>query len=165
MCPVSPPSPPLLSLEVREHLPRPSSYQINSQHRVNHYHDFKGLVIPIPTPPPAISRGCSKAPALARRGKYNRHQGAVCSQHVVNIMRATVCLCDRDTCNGPSLPPQEMIDDDEHVIDIDEVVREMNSEPKEPEPEPVSGSSGARSALGVLVGLGVMSVLGCGRVS
>ena len=75
-------------------------------------------------------------------------------------MRATVCLCDRDTCNGPSLPPQEMIDDEEHVIDIDEVVREMNSEPKEPEPEPVSGSSGERCALGVLVVMGVLGVLG-----
>merc|ERR1711890_47037 len=86
-----------------------------------------------------ISRGCSRAPALSRRGRYNKHNGAVCSQHTVNIMRATVCLCDRDTCNGPSLPPQEMLDD-EHIIDIDSVVREMNSEPGEPEPEAVSGS-------------------------
>ena len=52
-----------------------------------------------------------------------------------------MCLCDRDTCNGPSLPPQEM-DDSEHIIDIDAVVREMNSEPEEPQPEAVSGVEG-----------------------
>jgi len=93
-----------------------------------------------------ISRGCSKAPALARRGHYNRHRGAVCSQHTVNIMRATVCLCDRDTCNGPSLPPQEMLEEDaDQIIDIEEVIREMNSEPKEPEPEAVSGAGGFHS--------------------
>jgi len=85
-----------------------------------------------------ISRGCSRAPAVARRGRYNKHNGAICSQHTVNIMRAIVCLCDRDTCNGPSLPPREMIEDDHDVIDIDEDVRDMNSAPREVQPEPVS---------------------------
>eukprot|EP00090_Calanus_glacialis_P007792 TRINITY_DN16240_c0_g1_i4.p1 TRINITY_DN16240_c0_g1~~TRINITY_DN16240_c0_g1_i4.p1 ORF type:complete len:178 (-),score=20.97 TRINITY_DN16240_c0_g1_i4:348-881(-) len=85
-----------------------------------------------------ISRGCSRAPAVARRGRYNKHNGAICSQHTVNIMRATVCLCDRDTCNGPSLPPREMIEDDHDIIDIEEVVREMNQEPADVQPEAVS---------------------------
>ena len=49
-----------------------------------------------------------------------------------------MCLCDRDTCNGPSLPPREMIEDDHDIIDIEEVVREMNTEPREVQPEPVS---------------------------
>ena len=54
-----------------------------------------------------------------------------------------MCLCDRDTCNGPSLPPQEMLEEDaDQIIDIDEVIREMNSEPKEPEPEAVSRAAG-----------------------
>ncbi len=36
----------------------------------------------------AISRGCSKAPAVSRRnGMYSKYNGAVCSQHTVNIMR------------------------------------------------------------------------------
>ena len=62
------------------------------------------------------------------------------------FLQATVCLCDRDTCNGPSLPPREMIEDDHDIIDIEEVVREMNAEPKEVLPEPVS-SSGRRRTL------------------
>jgi hypothetical protein len=33
-----------------------------------------------------------------------------------------------------------MLEDDQHIIDIDEVVREMNSAPKEPRPEAVSGA-------------------------
>ena len=53
-------------------------------------------------------------------------------------MRATVCLCDRDTCNGPSLPPREILEDDHDIIDIEEVVREMNEEPREVQPEAVS---------------------------
>jgi hypothetical protein len=53
-----------------------------------------------------------------------------------------VCLCGRDTCNGPSLPPKDLIDKDEDIIDIDEVVREMN-EVKMAQPEPIaSGASG-----------------------
>ena len=36
----------------------------------------------------AISRGCSRAPAVTSRGRaYNKYNGAVCSQHTVNIMR------------------------------------------------------------------------------
>ena len=62
-----------------------------------------------------------------------------------------MCLCDRDTCNGPSLPPREMIENDQDIIDIDEVVREMNSEPKEPQPQPVSGSGSRTMSAGLLV--------------
>ena len=36
------------------------------------------------------SRRCSKAPAV----------NPDCSNHLVNIMRATVCLCDQPLCNG-----------------------------------------------------------------
>ena len=36
-----------------------------------------------------------------------------------------------------------MVEDEEHIIDIDEVFREFNSEPKEPQPEAVSGGEGA----------------------
>ena len=36
------------------------------------------------------SRSCSKAPAV----------NPDCSNHLVNIMRATVCLCDQSLCNG-----------------------------------------------------------------
>ena len=68
-------------------------------------------------------------------------------------MQATVCLCDRDTCNGPSLPPQEMLEEDaDQIIDIDEVIREMNSEPKEPEPEAVSGAAWLHSSQLALFG-------------
>ena len=45
----------------------------------------------------------------------------------------------------PSLPPQEMLEESaDQMIDIDEVIREMNSEPKEPEPEAVSGASSSQ---------------------
>ena len=54
-----------------------------------------------------------------------------------------MCLCDRDTCNGPSLPPREILEDDHDIIDIEEVIKEMNQEPREVEPEAVS-SDGAR---------------------
>ena len=38
----------------------------------------------------AISRGCSRAPAVTSRGRsYNKYNGAVCSQHIVNIMRVS----------------------------------------------------------------------------
>ena len=57
-----------------------------------------------------------------------------------------MCLCDRDTCNGPSLPPREMIEGDHDIIDIDEVVREMNEEPSEVLPEPVSSSGRRRTS-------------------
>lgn len=36
------------------------------------------------------SRSCSKAPAV----------NPDCSNHLVNIMRATVCICDQPLCNG-----------------------------------------------------------------
>ena len=49
-------------------------------------------------------------------------------------MQATVCLCGRDTCNGPNLPPKDFFEDEESVIDIDEVVREMNAELDEARP-------------------------------
>ena len=57
-----------------------------------------------------------------------------------------MCLCDRDTCNGTSLPPREMIDDDHDIIDIEEVVREMNEEPSEVLPEPVSSFGRRRTS-------------------
>ncbi len=64
-------------------------------------------------------------------------------------MQATVCLCGRDTCNGPSLPPKDLIDKDEDIIDIDEVVREMN-EVKMAQPEPIASgaAAGGQSAAG-----------------
>ncbi len=59
-----------------------------------------------------------------------------------------MCLCGRDTCNGPSLPPKDLIDKDEDIIDIDEVVREMN-EVKMAQPEPIaSGASGGAGGSG-----------------
>ncbi|CAB4063665.1 unnamed protein product [Lepeophtheirus salmonis] len=39
----------------------------------------------------ATSRGCTQAPSMAELG---------CSTHLVNIMRATVCLCSTSLCNG-----------------------------------------------------------------
>ena len=54
-----------------------------------------------------------------------------------------MCLCDRDTCNGPSLPPREMIEDEQDIIDIEEVIKEMNEEPREVEPEAVSSDGDA----------------------
>ena len=54
-----------------------------------------------------------------------------------------MCLCDRDTCNGPSLPPREMIEDEHDIIDIEEVIKEMNEEPREVEPEAVSSDGDA----------------------
>ena len=79
----------------------------------------------------------------------------MCSQHIVNIMRVrlhqhwdlsqhqtlqvTVCLCPRDTCNGPSLPPREMIEEDHELIDIDEVVKSLQEAQEQVvQPEPVS---------------------------
>ena len=57
-----------------------------------------------------------------------------------------MCLCDRDTCNGPSLPPREILEDDHDIIDIEEVIKEMNQEPREVEPEAVS-SDGIRRTM------------------
>ena len=51
-----------------------------------------------------------------------------------------MCLCGRDTCNGPSLPPKDFLEDESNIIDIDEVVREMN-EVKEARPAPVAASA------------------------
>lgn len=92
-----------------------------------------------------ISRGCSRAPAVTSRGRaYNKYNGAVCSQHVVNIMRVTVCLCGRDTCNGPSLPPREMIEENHDIIDIDEVFKGLQEQQHQVvKPEPVSSGAGA----------------------
>ena len=61
------------------------------------------------------------------------------------LFQATVCLCDRDTCNGPSLPPKEMIDEDHGIIDIEEVIRAMDEEPEEVLPEPVSSCGMTRT--------------------
>ena len=54
-----------------------------------------------------------------------------------------MCLCGRDTCNGPSLPPKDFLEAEDNVIDIEEVVREMN-EVKEARPAPVAAAAGPR---------------------
>ena len=56
----------------------------------------------------------------------------------------TVCLCPRDTCNGPSLPPREMIEQNHETIDIDEVVKSLQEaqEQQVVQPEPVSSEGG-----------------------
>ena len=41
----------------------------------------------------------------------------------VSALQVTVCLCGRDTCNGPSLPPREMLEEADQDIDIDAVFR------------------------------------------
>ena len=41
----------------------------------------------------------------------------------VSTLQVTVCLCGRDTCNGPSLPPREMLEEADQDIDIDAVFR------------------------------------------
>ena len=43
-------------------------------------------------------------------------------------------------------------EDADQIIDIDEVIREMNSEPKEPEPEAVSGAAWFHSSQFALFG-------------
>ena len=63
-----------------------------------------------------------------------------------------MCLCDRDTCNGPSLPPREILEDDHDIIDIEEVIKEMNQEPREVEPEAVS-SDGVRRTMSDMFGV------------
>ena len=63
-----------------------------------------------------------------------------------------MCLCDRDTCNGPSLPPREILEDDHDIIDIEEVIKEMNQEPREVEPEAVS-SDGVRRTMSDMSGV------------
>jgi len=82
---------------------------------------------------------------VASRGRsYNKYNGAVCSQHIVNIMRVTVCLCGRDTCNGPSLPPREMIEEAHDIIDVDEVVKSLQEQQEQVvHPEPVSSTANA----------------------
>ena len=56
-------------------------------------------------------------------------------------LQVTVCLCGRDTCNGPSLPPKDFLEDNDDIIDIEQVVREMN-QVKEARPAPVAIGSG-----------------------
>ena len=59
------------------------------------------------------------------------------------MLQVTVCLCPRDTCNGPSLPPREMIEEDHELIDIDEVVKSLQEAQEQVvQPEPVSSESG-----------------------
>ena len=53
-----------------------------------------------------------------------------------------MCLCGRDTCNGPSLPPKEMIEENHEIIDIDEVVKSLQEQQEQVvNPEPVSSES------------------------
>ena len=95
------------------------------------------------------------------------------------IIQATVCLCDRDTCNGPSLPPREMIEEQHEIIDIEQVqtvllvhntmlslscqvIREMENAAEAAEPEPVSAGgtavNTARTFLILLLGLAPVTV-------
>ena len=73
------------------------------------------------------------------------HTNILMTSKWYSLFQATVCLCDRDTCNGPSLPPREMIEDDHDIIDIEEVVREMNQDPPEVQPEAVSSFGRTRT--------------------
>ena len=51
-------------------------------------------------------------------------------------------MCGRDTCNGPSLPPREMIEEAHDIIDIDEVVKGLQEQQEQVvHPEPVSSSA------------------------
>ena len=52
--------------------------------------------------------------------------------------------------------------EDEHIIDIDAVVREMNSEPEEPQPEAVSGVGGGGRGGYREVLVMVFLILSCG---
>ena len=63
--------------------------------------------------------------------------------------QATVCLCGRDTCNGPSLPPKDFLENESDIIDIDEVVKEMN-EVKEVKPAPVASKASRDSAIPII---------------
>ena len=69
----------------------------------------------------------------------------------------TVCLCPRDTCNGPSLPPREMIEQNHEIIDIDEVVKSLQEaqEQQVVQPEPVSsrGAAGGRTVVMTVIAL------------
>ena len=62
-------------------------------------------------------------------------------------LQVTVCLCPRDTCNGPSLPPREMIEQNHEIIDIDEVVKSLQEaqEQQVVQPEPVSSEGTSRT--------------------
>ena len=60
------------------------------------------------------------------------------------LLQVTVCLCGRDTCNGPSLPPREMIEENHDIIDIDEVFKGLQEQQHQVvKPEPVSSGAGA----------------------
>ena len=61
-----------------------------------------------------------------------------------SLFQVTVCLCGRDTCNGPSLPPREMIEENHDIIDIDEVFKGLQEQQHQVvKPEPVSSGAGA----------------------
>ena len=53
--------------------------------------EFLGIIFFINLYFSVITRSCSQAPALNEDS---------CSNHVVNIMRARVCLCRTSLCNG-----------------------------------------------------------------
>ncbi|XP_023334630.1 uncharacterized protein LOC111706069 [Eurytemora carolleeae] len=50
-----------------------------------------------------VSRGCTRAPAVVQRDRFYHNRDVVCSHHSVNIIQASVCLCNGDGCNGKGL--------------------------------------------------------------
>ena len=54
-------------------------------------------------------------------------------------MQVIVCLCGRDTCNGLSLPPREMIEQAHEAIDFNQVLKGLQEQQEQVvHPEPVS---------------------------
>ena len=45
---------------------------------------------------------------------YNKHDGPLCTEHTVRLMRATVCLCNSDGCNGAGVPTEDATDN--HLV-------------------------------------------------
>ena len=62
-----------------------------------------------------------------------------------HLLQVIVCLCSRDTCNGLSLPPREMIEQAHEAIDFNEVLKGLQEQQEQVvQPEPVS-SLGVRT--------------------
>ena len=51
---------------------------------------------------------------------YNKHDGPLCTEHTVRLMRATVCLCNSDGCNGAGVPTEDATDN-HHVVEIQQL--------------------------------------------
>ena len=76
-----------------------------------------------------------------------------------------MCLCGRDTCNGPSLPPREMIEEAHDIIDIDEVVKGLQEQQEQVvQPEPVSSDTTALRTLPISLVLVIASVSWAGQL-